>query len=122
MNDEINVIVLAYLGDSVYELEIRKRLLSINKHNVDMLQKKSIDFVSAKAQSNILKNMTEDNFLTSEELEIIRRVRNYKRKIHPKNTDIMTYKYASAFEALLGYHYINNNIKRIDEIMDYIWR
>ena len=54
------------------------------------------------------------------EIDIVKRARNYKTTSHPKNCDIITYKYATGLEALIGYLYLTNNKGRIDKIMDFI--
>ena len=115
----INVISLAYLGDSVYELYIRESLLKKGFVYVDDMQKEAIKYVSAKAQSKILDDMIENNFLSEEELDVVKRGRNYKRNSHPKNTDIITYKKSSGFEALIGYLYLKDS-NRLKEIFNYI--
>ena len=115
----INVITLAYLGDSVYEIYIRESLLKKGLVYVDDMQKEAVNYVSAKAQSKILDDMIESNFLSVEELDIVKRGRNYKRNSHPKNTDIITYKKSSGFEALIGYLYLKD-MDRLKEIFNYI--
>lgn len=117
---DINVIELAYLGDAYYELIVRSYLLKSGIRKVDNLQKLSVSYVSATSQANILKDILDK--LTDDELDIVKRARNYKRNTHPKNTDILTYKHSTAFEALIGYLYINNNIDRINELLENIWR
>lgn len=115
----LNSLALAYLGDSVYEIYIRKYLLDCNIVKVNELQKESIKYVSAKNQALFIKNMLDNNFFSEEEVNIIYRARNHKSH-KSKSTDIITYKYSTALEALIGYLYLNDNKKRIDEIMDYI--
>lgn len=115
----VNVISLAYLGDSVYELYIRESLIKKGLVYVDDMQKEAVNYVSAKAQSKILDDMIENNFLSEEELDVVKRGRNYKRNSHPKNTDIITYKKSSGFEALIGYLYLKD-LDRLKEIFDYI--
>jgi len=63
--------------------------------------------------------MNED-FFNEEEISIIKRARNHKGVSHPKNCDIVTYKHATALEALLGYLKLENKEERIKEIMDKI--
>lgn len=116
----INVITLAYMGDAVYELYIREYLIKRGIAKVEELQKEAIKYVSAKSQAIILKNLIEKNYLFDNELDIIKRGRNYKRGNHPKNTDIITYKNATGFEALIGYLYLSDNEKRIKEIINLI--
>ena len=117
---DINVIELAYLGDAYYELLVRNYLIKSGIRKVDNLQKESIQYVSAKSQSEILKKIIDN--LSEEELDIVHRARNYKRATHPKNTDILTYKHSTAFEALIGYLYINGKKDRIDKLLETIWR
>ena len=123
MNKEnVNVITLAYLGDAVYELYVRRHLIDLGIAKVIDLQRESIKYVSAKNQSEILNYLIDNNILSDKELDIIKRGRNHKRESHPKNTDILTYKKATGIEALIGYLYLDENIKRIDEIMNIIFR
>lgn len=116
----INVISLAYLGDSVYEVYVREHLIKKGIALVEDLQKEAIKYVSAKSQSKIVRWLTDNNYLSNDELDIIKRGRNYKRGSHPKNTDIITYKNSTGFEALIGYLYLDNKIDRLDEIIKYI--
>ena len=117
---EINVLVLAYLGDTIYENYVRKYLINKGIANVNDLQKEAVNYVSAKSQSMYLKKMMDGNFLSNEELDVVKRARNYKTTSHPKNCDIITYKYATGLEALIGYLNLKENIERIDEIMSFI--
>jgi ribonuclease-3 family protein len=117
---EINVLVLAYLGDTIYEDYIRRFLINKGINNVNELQTESLKYVSAKGQSNYLEMMINDDFFTEEEIDVIKRARNNTSKSHPKNTDIITYKRATGLEALIGYLDLINNKERIDEIMNYI--
>lgn len=116
----MNVITLAYLGDSVYEVYIREYLISKGIVYVVDLQKEAIKYVSAKSQAKILDYLVNNNYLSEEEVSIVKRGRNYKRDSHPKNTDIITYKKSTGFECLVGYLYLSKNINRLDEIMNII--
>ena len=117
--DNINVITLAYLGDAVYELYIREKLINEGMVKVDDLQKEAINYVSAKSQVRILDELISDNRLFEDEIDIVKRGRNYKRNIHPKNTDIVTYKKSTGFEALIGYLYLKDK-KRLNDILEFI--
>ena len=115
----MNNLVLAYLGDAVYELWIREYLISKGIVKVNDLQNESIKYVSAKSQVLHLNRLLNNNFLTSEEIEIIKRGMNTKS--HGKsNTDIVTYKKSTGFECLIGYLRKNNNMNRINEVMKFI--
>ena len=118
--NEINVLVLAYLGDSVYENYIRKYLINTGIGNVNDLQSESIKYVSAKAQAKYMDQLINNNILNDEELNVFKRARNYKTTSHPKNTDIITYKIATGFEAVIGYLEFINNKERKEEIIKYI--
>ena len=118
--NEINVITLAYIGDAIYEVYIREKLINLGIYKVDNLQKEAIKYVSAKGQALILNNLIDNNILSQDELDIVRRGRNNKRNVHPKNTDIMTYKFSTGFEALIGYLYLKKDYERLEEIFKYI--
>lgn len=117
---EINVLVLAYLGDTIYEDYIRKHLILQGVGHVDDLQKKAVSYVSAKSQALFLQKMLDDNFLCQEEVDVVMRARNYKTTSHPKSCDIITYKYATGLEALIGYLELAGKRERIDEVMNFI--
>ena len=117
---EINVLVLAYLGDTIYENYVRKYLIGKGIGNVNDLQKESINYVSAKSRAKFLQDMLENNFLSDEEITVVKRARNYKTTSHPRNCDIVTYKYATGLESLIGYLDLEGKKDRIDEIMNFI--
>lgn len=111
-------LILAYLGDAVYELKVRNHLINKGIKNVNDLQKESLNYVSAKSQRMILERLIDENVLTEEELDIVKKGRN--TKMHKsKNTDIITYHKATGFECLIGYLYQNNET-RLNEIMEKI--
>lgn len=116
----INIITLAYMGDAVYEVYIRKALIEKKIALVDDLQKIAVNYVSAKSQSKILNLLIDKDVLTLEERDIVKRGKNYKRASHPKNTDILTYKNSTGFEALIGFLYLSNNKERLNEIMNIV--
>ena len=117
---EVNVLVLAYMGDTVYEDYIRKYLINKGIGNVNDLQTEALKYVSAINQAKFLTEMIDNNMLSEKELNIVKRARNYKTTSHPKSCDIITYKYATGLEALIGYLYLDDNIERINEIMNFI--
>ena len=118
--DTINIITLAYLGDAIYEVYIREKLIKLGITKVDELQKETIKYVSAKGQAQILKDLIDRNILTDSELDVVKRGRNNKRSIHPKHTNIITYKLSTGFEALIGYLYLSNNTERLNIILEKI--
>lgn len=114
-----NVLTLAYLGDAVYEVYVREYLISSGIVNIDLLQKSSLKYVSAKGQRVFLDYLINNNILYDDEIDLVKRGRNNKRKVHPKNTDIITYKYATGLECLVGYLYLNNK-DRLYCILSYL--
>lgn len=116
---EVNVQVLAFLGDAVLSLYIREKLLLLGINKTKEIQEKSIEYVSAKSEVRILNNWLDNNILNEEEIDIVKRGRNNKKDNHPKNTDIITYKLSTGFEALLGDLYINNK-DRLYELLNTI--
>jgi len=120
---EVNVLVLAYLGDTIYEDYIRKFLINKKIGNVNDLQKEAVNYVSAVNQARFLQQLMGEDFFNDDEISVIKRARNYKSNSHPKNCDIVTYKHATALEALIGYLELTNKKDRIDEIMEKIlWK
>ena len=117
---EVNVLVLAYLGDTIYENYVRKYLINKKIANVNDLQKEAVNYVCAKKQAFFLKRMLDEQFLSDFEISIVKRARNYKTTSHPKSCDVVTYKYATGLEGLIGYLELDNKRERIDEIMNFI--
>lgn len=117
--DLINIQVLALLGDAVYSLYIREKLIESGMNNAQKIQDKLKEYVSAKGQVEVLNYLIKRNLLNEDELELIKRGRNYKNNYHPKKTDIVTYKLSTGFEFLLGNLYINNK-ERLTKILNNI--
>lgn len=109
--------VLAYLGDNVYEYYVRRYLINQKIANVNDLQKNAVNYVSAKNQAKYLEMLINEDFFTEEELSIIKRARNHKGVSHPKSCDVITYKHATGLEALLGFLKLEGREDRIEEIM-----
>jgi len=117
---EINPLVLAYLGDTIYENYVRRYLINLGLTNVKQLQEAAVEYVSARCQAAYLKSLLDLDFFTDEEMDVLKRARNCKSKSHPKNCDILTYKHATALEAVIGYLDIVGRKNRIDAIIDMI--
>lgn len=108
----------AYIGDCVYELYIRTKLVNETKLKPHELHIKAIGYVKAKAQAERLKNIYDK--LTEEEKDIVRRGRNAENHHLPKNANVQEYMYSTAFEALIGYLYLTKQNKRLKEILEII--
>ena len=112
----LNPLVLAYIGDAVYEVYVRSFIIGNGAIKTNELHRiASRKFVSAKAQAGILDKITE--FLSEEELNIVRRGRNANSNTIPKNADIADYKKATAFEALIGYLFLGRKNERLEELI-----
>ncbi len=111
----LNTTDYAYIGDAVYEVYVRKMLLEKGIVGGDRLHRASIKYVSAKGQEKIIKSILD--FLNDEEKNIVRKSKNRKSISKPKNIKPMTYKWATSFESLIGFLYIEDKIDRLEEII-----
>lgn len=116
--DFYSPLVLAYVGDAVYEVFVRTMLALKGNMSVHNMHKKSISYVKAKAQSDIVHRLYDR--LTDEEKDIVRRGRNSKSGTIPKNADVSDYKYATGFESLIGYLYLKGRTERLFEILEMV--
>ncbi len=108
-------LVLAYMGDAVYEKSVREHVVKQGVCKNGTLHKKSIKYVSATGQSYAVKMLEEK--LTEEELAVVKRGRNANPHSSAKNADIVDYKYATGFEALIGYLYLTEQFERVEEVI-----
>ncbi|WP_151680351.1 Mini-ribonuclease 3 [Weizmannia acidilactici] len=115
---QLNSLALAYMGDAVYEEYIRHHVLLQGKTKPNQLHRDAVHFVSAKAQAAILKHLMDGQLLTEEEIAVVKRGRNAKSGTVPKNTDVQTYRHSTAFEALIGYHYLSGNRERMETLIE----
>jgi len=116
---QLNALALAYMGDAVLEQAVREHLIRSGRVKPNTLHNEATHYVSAKAQASILKTMTEQGLLTEEEEAVMRRGRNAKSGSVPKNTDVLTYKHSTAFEAVLGFLYLRNEQARLNELLNF---
>lgn len=115
--NDLSPLVLAYIGDSVFEMFIRTYIVKNNgKLSVNMLNRQAIEIVKAHAQSDIIHDMMDS--LNEEEQDIVRRGRNSKSGTIPKNANLTEYKYATGFEALIGYVYLKKDFKRLSKLFE----
>ena len=111
----INTTALAFMGDAVFEMQVRAHLLEKGEIHADRLHKEAVRFVKAEAQAELLKAMLSD--LSEEELALVKRARNRKSATKPKNADPVDYKWATAFEALLGHLFLAEKNDRLEELI-----
>ena len=105
----------AYIGDAVYELFIRNKLINETNLKPHKLHIEAIKYVKAKSQAEKLNEIYET--LTDEEKDIVRRGRNTQNHHLPKNSNVQEYMYATAFEGLIGYLYLTKQNARLREIL-----
>jgi ribonuclease III family protein len=114
---QLNSLALAYMGDAIYETYVRRHLLYSGKVRPNQLHRTGTTYVSAKAQCQILFHMMDQQMLDEEELAVVMRGRNAKSGTVPKNTDVQTYHYSTAFEALMGHLYLTGKKERLEELI-----
>ena len=114
--NEISTAALAYMGDAVYEQAVREYLIKRGLYDTNRLHREATSFVSAFAQAHIIKELFDD--LDEKEQALVKRARNRKVTTKAKNADIVTYKWATAFEALIGYLYLTEQTERLTWVID----
>lgn len=114
---QLNSLALAYMGDAIFETYVRRHLLECGRVKPHKLHREGTRYVSAKAQCSILFQMLDGECLTEEEVAVVMRGRNAKSATVPKNTDVQTYRYSTAFEALMGYLYLLGKKERLEELI-----
>jgi ribonuclease-3 family protein len=109
-------LTLAYIGDAVYDMVIRTRLVTVANTQVNKLHKRASKLVNAGAQATMITALLED--LTEEELQVYKRGRNAQAVTKAKNASMKDYRTATGFEALIGYLYLNQETERMLELID----
>lgn len=112
----INTTALAYMGDAVYEVYVRRHVMETGQVNADKLHAMAVPFVRADGQAVAVKTLMRV-FLTEEEVSLAKRARNHKTNSKPKNANPIDYKLATAFEALVGFLYLSGDITRMEEVI-----
>lgn len=113
--DDISPAVWAYVGDAVYELFIRNHLVTGGPAKTQTLHKQAVKWVRAGFQARLAAGL--ENWLSPEELDILRRGRNVKCGHIPSGSDPITYRHSTAFEALIGYLYLSGRLERLNEVL-----
>lgn len=115
----INGIALAFEGDAVYSMYIRRHLIFQGLTKPNQLHREATKYVSAKAQANLISLMLEEGILTEKEEDIYKRGRNANSHTKAKNTDIVTYRMSTGFEAVMGYLHMTEAVERLEELIDW---
>lgn len=112
----LNGLTLAYIGDAVYELEIRNFLISKGITKVNDLHNQAIKYTQAASQALAALKLI-DYYYSEAEITIYKRGRNQSASHKPKNTDVSTYNKSTGFEAVLGYLYLEKKTERLHDII-----
>ncbi len=114
---QLNPLVLAHVGDAVYELFIRSYIVDNNREfSAHKIHLKAISYVKANSQSKIMRNI--ESKLTEEEMSIYKRGRNTKSYTVPKNAEVSEYRIATGFEALIGFLFLTDQKSRLKFILE----
>lgn len=111
----LSPVVLAFVGDAVYSLYVREKLVRETDYKTGTLQKLSSQKVSARGQSELAEKILP--LLTEEEAEIYRRGRNARKSTRSKNASVGEYNRSTGFEALLGFLYLTGRFDRIEFLL-----
>ena len=113
--EQYSPLTLAFMGDAVFEIFVRRLIVTESNRPVNKLHRASSELVCAEAQARMIKALKPH--LTDKELEIYKRGRNAKSHTSAKNASIKDYRRATGFEALLGYLFLDGQKERADELM-----
>ena len=112
---QLSPLVLAYIGDSIYDLVIRTYLISLGNMPVNKINRHACRLVKAETQSKLIGILEEQ--LTENELSVYKRGRNAKSYTSAKNATIGDYRRATGFEALMGYLYLDGQYYRLTKLV-----
>ena len=112
----LSPVTLAFVGDAVYSLYIREKLVLSTDFGTGTLQKMTSSSVSAHGQSELLEKV--QPLFTKEENDIFKRGRNAKKATRSKNASVAEYNRSTGFEAVLGYLYLTGQYQRISYLLE----
>ena len=113
---EYSPLALAYIGDTVYDLFIRTKVITKGNRHVTEMHKESVSFVKAHSQS--VSAYALESELTEDELRVLKWGRNAKSNTTPKNADVTEYRMATGFETLVGYLYLSGEDERLSYLLE----
>ena len=113
-----NGLSLAYIGDAVFEIYVRKHALAMGVTKVNNLHKRVVEYTCGEAQAKTIREFINNNVLTEEEIAIYKRGRNSHVNSNRKNIDLANYLDATGFEALIGYLYLSEKTERLEELIN----
>ncbi len=115
---KIHPVALAFVGDAVYSLYVREKLVKEANESPGVYQRAAGAAVSAKGQNALIEKVR-DSF-TEEEADIFRRARNAKKGTKAKSASVAEYNRSTGIEAVIGYLYLTENHARVREILEKI--
>lgn len=114
--DQLPPLVLAYIGDAVYELAVRRYLVEKGRCHVNVLHREAVHYVRADTQAKLLRAL--DEKLTDQEKAVARRGRNAKSGHVPRGAGVVEYRQSTGLECLVGYLYLRGEKERLDELLE----
>ena len=115
---QIHPVALAFVGDAVYSLYVREKLVKSGEDKPAVYQKAAARAVSARGQNDLLQNI--EALFTIEEADIFRRARNAKKGSKAKSASVAEYNRSTGIEAVIGYLYLTNQFERINRLLGFI--
>ena len=112
--NNLSPLMLAFIGDTVYDLFVRETLITECPRPVKKLHALAVEEVSASAQARKIKAILDK--LTEEEADIFKRGRNAHTGHVPRSADVVTYHHATGLETLFGYLYLKGDLERLKEL------
>ena len=116
--EKINTTSLAFIGDAVYSVYVRRHVLLRESNDHDKMHRMAVSYVRAEAQAAVIKAlMDEPDTLSAELKSLVKRARNHRSHSKPRHADAVTYKWSTAFEALIGYLYLSGETEQMEGLI-----
>ncbi|MGI6512992.1 MAG: Mini-ribonuclease 3 [Syntrophomonadales bacterium] len=115
---QISPLVMAYVGDAVYELAVRSRKIMDRTRKIRDIHQEVVGLVNAEKQAQFLRKI--EDSLTEEEIAVVKRGRNAKTHSVPRHAITADYRWSTGLEALFGYLYLKGDEERLREILEMI--
>ena len=116
--DKINTTSLAFIGDAVYSVYVRRHVLQCESSDHDKMHRMAVSYVRAESQAAVIKAlMDEPDTLSAELKTLVKRARNHRSHSKPRHADAVTYKWSTAFEALIGYLYLKEETELMEDLI-----
>ena len=113
---QLSPLTLAFVGDAVFDLFVRERLVCLANRPVNRLHSLAVSLVKASSQARAAKKLSE--ILSEKELSVLKRGRNAHTNHKAKNASESDYHYATGLEALFGFLYLSGESDRLRELFE----